>query len=175
MASLPLAELPPESQSWLWRNRAGQQTGHWPPAAGSSCSWGCNPYPGSWGVGQSPRHTHPGSAGCQGPTHSHLCIPTRGPVVASVHPLPPPTDQAKTRALSLATLPRLLQTMAPVAPPTRGGENLPQQAPQDPRLCVPAQPSPGQWPHGPHRVAVRLLRILGRRCPQEQQQQRPEQ
>lgn len=29
-------------------------------------------------VGQTPKYTHPGSAGCRGPTHSHLYIPTRG-------------------------------------------------------------------------------------------------
>lgn len=50
------------------------------------------------GVGQSPRHTHPGSAGCRSPTHSHLCIPTKGPEMASSPPQAPSNDQAKTRA-----------------------------------------------------------------------------
>lgn len=79
MASPPLAEqAPKESElasakpSWAEDRSSGS------PMLLLELRWqSLSPF---LGVGQSPWwHTHPGSAGCQGPTHSHLCIPTKGP------------------------------------------------------------------------------------------------
>lgn len=171
MASPPLAELAPREPELALAKQSWAEDR---PLASccSSYSWGCNPFPGSWGWVSPPDTLTPAVLAVRVPLIA-ICAFLQGD---QRWPVFTPCPLQLTRALSLATLQGLLQTMAPVAPPTRGGENLPQQQPpQNPGLCVPAQPIPGQWPHGPHRVAVGLLRILGRRCPQEQQQQRPEQ
>lgn len=97
MASPPLAELAPR-ESELASAKPGWAEDR---SSGSPLlllDLRCQSVAQFLGVGQSPRHTHPGSAGCRGPTHSHLCIPTKGPEMTSSHPQFPSNDQAKIRA-----------------------------------------------------------------------------